>query len=153
MAMLIKNTRYHQININEENVNIGGVRGTWYHFRTLNESETVKNPLLASRLTEFLTSISQGSDWCIRSKHNVLREYIGTKFHIFVDDKGVPQLCLAAVDDAEKTFQCIKGKEQYKAIPGKYKKVLLNFIQQHKLTQSTALDNNMCEKPVLDFCK
>lgn len=149
---LLKNTRYHQININEENVNIDGVRGTWYNFRTLDESESVKKPLLASRLTEFLTSISQGSDWCIRSKHNVLREYIGTKFHIFVDDKGMPQLCLAAVDDTEKTFQCIKGKEQYNAIPKKFKKILLDFIQKHKLTESTAIDNGGCEKAVLDFC-
>ena len=149
---LLKNTKYHQINVVEENVNVNNIRGTWYNIKTLNESETTRNPLLASRINEFITSISQGSDWCIRNKHNLLREYIGTKFHIFVDEKGVPQLCLAAADDAEKVFQCVKGREQYKPLSDDLKKVLRDFIEKHKLRESFVNEKVGTNVPILEYC-
>ena len=150
---LIKKARYHQLNINEEAVNSGNVRGTWYNLRTLNDSETIRYPILANKLNEFIMSVSQGSDWCIRNKYNLLREYKGAKFHIFIDDKGIPQLCLVAADDAEKTFLYVRGKEQYKPLAKNYKKLLSEFIEKHNLRESEVVNNEGFSRPILDFCK
>ena len=139
---LLKKTKYHDINVQEENVKSGNVRGTWYHLRTLNQSETVRYPKLAQQLQEFIMSLSKGSDWCIRNKYRLASEYTGTKFHIFVDDKDLPQLCIAAADDAEKTFYTVCGKEQYKPIPKDFKQILQEFLQKNNLTNFKILEND-----------
>ena len=139
---LLKQPRYHNINVTEENVQSGNVRGTWYHLRTLNQSESVRFPKLAQQIQEFVMSISKGSNWCIRNKYRLESEYTGTKFHIFVDDKDMPQLCLAAADDAEKTFYTICGREQYKPIPSNFRQILQEFLQKNNLTDFKIIEND-----------
>lgn len=150
---LLKDTKYHKINVAEENVQTESVRGTWYTLRTLNKSESVKSPVLAQKIQDFIMSISTGSDWCIRNRYRLNSEYMGTKFHIFVDDKGIPQLCLTAVDDAGKVFSDVRGKEQYKTIPKEYKEVLNKFLEKHNLTDSLVLDNEGFTSRIIDLCK
>ena len=149
---LIKDQKYHGINIEEENVQIGAIRGSWYHFKTPNKSEAVRAPGVARKFNDFIMSISQGSDWCIRNKYSIEGNYTGTYFHIFIDDKSIPQLCLAGCDKEGKLYRYVRGREQYKPIPEDYKKVLMDFLEKRNAFDAEVLTNEDTTIPILKLC-
>ena len=149
---IIKDAKYHKIDLTEENVRIGAIRGSWYHFKTPTESEAVRAPGAARKINDFIMSISQGSDWCIRNRYSIESNYAGTYFHIFVDDKGIPQLCLAGCDKEGKLYRYVRGREQYKPIPEDYKKVLMDFLKKGKNYDAEVLTNENYTFPILNLC-
>ena len=107
-----------------------GIQGKWFTVNIPNACTANKNVGLFNEIKEFISVLSQGSNWCTRN-YKSIENFTGTIMHIFVDNKGVPQLCLTSFVGKDDAFKYVKGKDQYAPIPEKYLKILKSYIKKH----------------------
>jgi hypothetical protein len=138
------------LGIKTEEITVNGVRGKWFTLRVPNWAEADRNPARFNKIKEFISILSQGSNWCTKTPKTVGRDFSGCIFDIFVDAKGTPQLCLTRFDNSDR-FRYIRGNDQYKSIPNKFKAVLKSFLEKHNLNNAVICTETE-KKPVLSLC-
>jgi hypothetical protein len=121
---------YSSLNINIEQTPLG----KWYTVDVPNEIEAKRNALQFNKIKEFISALSQGTNWCTRSPATVGNDYNNCKFNIFIDVAGVPQVCMTSMGNNKNWFEFIRGKDQYAPIPDKFKEVIRAFLKEHKIT-------------------
>lgn len=117
--------------IKVDDVFVNGVRGKWYSLKVPNYAEASANISIFNKIKEFISVLSQGSNWCTRNPKSVSSDFMGMDFHIFVDHAGRPQLCIVGSDKNGGRFKYINGNDQYASIPDKYKEVLIKFLKDN----------------------
>lgn len=136
------------LNIQSEEVIENGIRGKWFNLKVPNWAEADRNPAKFNKVKELISILSQGSNWCTRTPKTVGNEFSGCTFDIFLDDKGVPQLCMTRLDNCKDWFRFIRGNDQYKPIPQKFKAVLQSFLKKQKL-EDAVVGTLTEQKPVM----
>lgn len=140
------------LNTTTEEVVTNNIRGKWFTVKVPNSAEAMKSPGLFNRIKEFVSALSQRSNWCTRTPSNVSKYFTGSDFHIFVDKKGIPQLCLVGTDKDGGIFKFACGNDQYAPIPYEYKEVLKSFILKNKLENAIVSIGNKIPEPLINFC-
>jgi len=135
------------LDVKTENVLIDDIRGKWFNIRVPNWAEADRNPAKFNKVKDFISILSQGSNWCTRTPKTVGKEFSGCTFDIFVDDKGIPQLCLTRLENSENWFRFIRGNDQYSPIPDKLKPVLKMFFEKRGL-EDAVVGSQTENKPV-----
>ena len=130
---------YSSLNINIEETPLGN----WYTVKVPNEIEAKRKALQFNKIKEFISALSQRTNWCTRSPATVGKDYNNCKFNIFIDNTGVPQVCMTSMGNNKNWFEFIRGKDQYASIPEKFKEVIRAFLKEHKITDGKVgnLDN------------
>lgn len=121
---------YSSLNINIEETPLG----KWYTVKVPNEIEAKRKALRFNKIKEFISALSQGTNWCTRSPATVGKDYANCNFNIFVDKAGVPQVCMTSMGNNKNWFEFIRGKNQYAPIPEKFKEVIKEFLKVHEIT-------------------
>ena len=132
---------------------VNGIRGKWYNLKLPDNAQASLQPGLFRKIKEFLSVLSQGSNWCIRSTKSINNDFIGNNFHIFIDNKGRPQLCIVGSDKYGGRFRYIKGNDQYAKIPDKYKEVLKSFLKENNFENAVVGETDASLISVSDLCK
>lgn len=122
---------YSSLNINIEETPLG----KWYSVKVPNEIEAKRKALKFNKIKEFISALSQGTNWCTRSPATVGKDYTNCNFHIFIDKSGVPQVCMTTMGNNNEWFEFIRGNNQYAPIPEKFKEVIRAFLKEHKITE------------------
>ena len=135
-----------------DNVN-EGIKGKWYSIQLPDYSVAHKKPGLFRKIKELITVLSQGSNWCTRNHKSISDIFLGNDFHIFIDNKGYPQLCIVGNDNYGGRFRYIKGNNQYKKIPEKYLPVLRDFLHKNNLEKSVVGEIDSELRPVINMFK
>ena len=120
-----------------EEVSENEVLGKWYIIDIPNEIEARRNSNIFRKIKDFIAILSQGSNWCTRSPHTVGDEFSNCTANIFVDNKGIPQVCMTTVGKNKNMFEYIRGNDQYAPIAEKYKAIIKLFMQKHELKNVT----------------
>ncbi len=136
-----------------QDVSINGIRGKWYSIKLPDYAEAAKEPGRYKKALELLSVLSQGSNWCTRNSKILVNDFAGNDFHIFVDSKGIPQLCLTGHNNHGGRFKYIKGNDQYAKIEDKYKEVLRDFINQNKFENALVGETDQTLVPIADIIK
>lgn len=121
---------YSSLNINIEETPLG----KWYTVKVPNEIEAKRKTLQFSKIKDFISALSQGTNWCTRTPATVGKDYANCNFNIFIDKSGVPQICMTSMGNNKDWFEFIRGKDQYAPIPEKFKGVIRAFLKEHKIT-------------------
>lgn len=134
-------------NVKTENVSENGITGKWYSVTVPETAEAKKSTGKFNKIRDYIAILSQGTNWCTRSPHTVGHEFSGSHFNIFIDNKGIPQLCLTRLGKSKNWFKYIRGNNQYLPIKEKFKCILKSFLKKHHIENATYgdLENN---KPV-----
>ena len=139
------------LNVKSEAVSENGIIGKWFSIKVPSEAEAKRSPGFFNRVKEFIAILSQRSNWCTRTPNTVGRNYPNCDFHIFVDQKGIPQLCLVGHDSAGGWFKDLKGGNQYAPINQKYKELLKTFLIRHNLQNADFGGIDTAKKNIMDF--
>lgn len=142
-----------KLNVKMSEVNENGIRGKWYSVKVPDFAQAERNPGLFSKIKEYISALSQGSNWCTRTPSTVGRDFTGSDFHIFIDDRGLPQLCLAGTDKNGGWFRFVRGNDQYAPIPQKYKNILKSFLEKNNLDDAQVGTRENNTKHILDLCE
>ena len=124
------------LNVKTDNVDIGGIKGKWYSVHVPGDADAASGLGFFNKIKEYVSILSQGSNWCLRTPKSVGKDFSNCDIHIFLDNKGKPQLCLTTASAGGKNFRFIRGNNQYAPIPDKYKPILQSFLEKHKRTGS-----------------
>ena len=143
----------NSVDIKTEEINENGVRGKWFSLKVPNWSEAEYKPGFFAKMKEFVSVLSQGSNWCTRSPNNVGRDFMGSDFHIFIDDKGIPQICMAGTDKDRGWFRYVRGNDQYAPLHKKYKNILKSFVERHNLDDAQVGTKEENTLHILDICE
>ena len=141
------------LNVKTEEVCENGVRGKWFSLRVPDWAEADRSPGLFNKIKDFVSVLSQGSNWCIRTPRTVGREFSGCDFHIFIDKNGLPQLCIAGTNEHGGWFRYVRGNDQYVPIKNEYKSVLKSYLERHNLDDAIVGRNESDAKHILDICE
>ena len=145
---------FHSIpDIKIDEVSENGIRGTWYSLKVPDYATAKRQPGIFNKIKEFISVLSQGSNWCIRNPKAVSNDFIGMDFHVFVDSRGYPQLCMAGSNKNGGWFKYIKGNDQYAKISDKYKEILKLFIEKNELNNAVVGETDASLIPILDILK
>ena len=136
-----------------DEISQNGIRGTWYSISIPDSASASRQPGTFKKIKEFISILSQDSNWCTRNTKAINNDFMGIDFHVFVDNKGYPQLCIAGSDKYGGRFKYIKGNDQYSPIQDKYKPLLKSFLELKKLDKAIVGETDVTMKPVLDICK
>jgi len=134
-----------------EEVNEFGIRGKWYTIKVPNEAEAKRNPGFYKKTQDFISVLSQKSNWCTRTPNTVGKTFSGNTFHIFVDNKGKPQLCLVGANKKRFRFAC--GNDQYAPIIDKYRPILKSFIERNNMSDASVGLTNAETVNITDLIK
>ena len=140
------------LNTTTTEIALNGIRGKWFSVRVPSTAKAQRSPGLLNKAKEFISALSQRSNWCTRTPNNVSRDFLDTDFHIFIDKYGIPQLCLAGTNKHGGIFKFACGNDQYAPIPDKYKDVLKSFILKNELNNATLCFGNATPVHLLDLC-
>jgi len=143
---------YSMGNVVVDDVYKNGIRGKWYSLKVPNHASSSQSGLL-KKVRDFISILSQDSNWCTRTPKAINENFLGMDFHIFVDSKGCPQLCIVGTDKYGGQFKYIKGNNQYAPIPDKFKAILKSFLEMKKLDKALVGETDSSLVPVLDICK
>ena len=106
-----------------EEVSESGILGKWYIIDVPDSSDAKSNLKNFQKVKNFIAILSQGSNWCTRSPYTVGREFKNCTFNIFIDNKGVPQICMTSMGKNKNWFEYIRGNNQYAKLPQKCKAI------------------------------
>ena len=120
-------------NVKTEEVSENGVLGKWYTINIPDANSAKKNLRLYQEIKNFIAILSQGSNWCIRSPYTVGREFNNCIINIFVDNKGIPQICMSSMGKNKKWFEYIRGNDQYAPIQNKFKQIIKSFLDRQNI--------------------
>ena len=134
-------------NVETQEVSENGVLGKWYRIKVPKTADAVKEVGKFNKIKNYIAILSQGSNWCTRSPHSIEKSFTGCTFNIFIDNKGIPQLCLTNPTNNSKLFRFIRGNDQYAPIQERFKKVLEAFFKKNKLEDAVYV-NGTDTKPV-----
>ena len=140
-------------NIIIDDISENGIRGKWYSVKIPNYSTESKQPSLVKKIKEFISVLSQGSNWCTRNTKAIDYNFMNMDLHIFVDSKGYPQICIIGSDKNGGNFKYIRGNNQYSPIENKYKEILKSFLISKKLDNAVVGETDKTQIPVLNLCK
>ena len=140
-----------KLNVKTEEITENNIRGKWFSLKIPNKAEAEHNPGLFNKVKEFISVLSQGTNWCTRNPKSVGNEFIGCDFHIFIDSKGHPQICMVGTDKSGGWFKFIRGNNQYAFLPNKYKEILKSFLERHKLNNALVGRSETKTVHILDF--
>ena len=121
------------INVITEDVNENGIIGKWYLIKVPEEEEAKKNLLKFNKIKNFIAILSQRSNWCTRNPQTVGREFANCTFNIFIDSKGVPQICMTSMGSSNSWFEYVRGNDQYAPIKDIYKSIIKSFLNRHEI--------------------
>lgn len=138
--------------VKTENVSENGICGKWYSIDVPFQIEAIRQPGLFARISNYVSVLCQGSDWCVRSPGTISHSYSGHTFNVFIDNKGSPQLCLVYPTKSKGRIEAVVGKQQYVPIPQQYKSILKSFLERHGL-QNSLTNEKFDNVPVIDLCK
>ena len=79
-------------------VSADGVSGIWYSVHVPDYGASVSQPGMFYKIKEFISVLSQRTNWCTRNPKAVSDQFMGKDFHIFIDKKGCPQICIVGYD-------------------------------------------------------
>lgn len=140
------------LNTKTEEVTLNGIRGKWFSIKVPSTAEAQRCPAILNKTKEFISTLSQRSNWCTRTPNKVSSNFLNTDFHIFIDKNGIPQLCLAGTDKHGGIFKFACGNDQYAPIPDKYKEILKLFLLKNKLKNAVLDFGNATPKSLIDLC-
>ena len=130
-----------------------GIRGKWFSIKVPNWADAICHPGRFKKINEFIAILSQGSNWCTRNHKAISKNFIGSDFHIFIDNKGKPQICMVGIDSNGGKYRYVKGNNQYAPFPQQYKPILKSFIEHHKLDNAIVGETDIDVKRILDICE
>ena len=116
-----------------EEISENGVLGKWYTINVPDTNNAKRNLKQFQEIKNFIAILSQGSNWCTRSPYTVGREYNNCLFNIFIDNKGVPQVCMSSMGKNKNWFEYIRGNNQYTPIQEKFKQIIKSFLDRHNI--------------------
>lgn len=134
-----------------DNVSINGIKGKWYSLKVPDNVTLSRHPGAFNKIKDFISVLSHGSNWCTRSPKAVDKSFTGMDLHVFIDNKGYPQLCLAGSDKYGGRFKYIKGNNQYAPIDSKFNDILKSFLKSKKLENAVYGETDNILKPILDI--
>lgn len=140
-------------NLITEDVSINGVRGRWYSLKLPDYAEAAKEPGTYKKILEFISILSQGSNWCTKNSKLLVNDFAGKDFHIFTDTKGIPQICMVGSNKHGGHFKYIKGNDQYAKLDEKYKDVLKDFLERRQLNNAVVGETDRTTIPIADLFK
>ena len=143
----------NSLNVKTEVIDENEVRGKWFSLKVPDWSEAEYCPGKFSKIKEFVSVLSQGSNWCTRTPSAVGRDFMGCDFHIFIDSKGYPQICMVGSDKAGGNYKFVRGNDQYTKIPEKFRKVLKSFLEKHNLDDAQVGTSDEKSIHILDLCE
>lgn len=141
------------LNVKTEEISENGVRGKWFSVKVPDWAEAERSPGLFNKIKDFISVLSQGSNWCTRTPRAVGRDFSGCDFHIFIDKNGIPQLCLAGTDKFGGWFRYVRGNDQYAPIKKEYKDILKSYLERHNLDDAIVGRSETDAKHILDICE
>lgn len=139
------------VNAKTEEIAENGIRGKWFSIKVPDSRDAEHSPGLFNRIKEFISVLSQGSNWCTRTPNAVSKNFMGCDFHIFIDRKGYPQLCLVGNDKNGGWFKYIRGNDQYAPIDKEYKSILKSYIERHNLNDAVVGRSETNTANILDL--
>lgn len=134
-----------------DNMTVNGVSGSWYSLHLPDYATSVRQPGIFNKIKDFISVLSQRSNWCTRNTKNLSNDFIGKDFHIFIDNKGIPQICIVGSDANGGRFKYICGNDQYAKIPDKYKGVLKEFLKLKQMDNAVVGETDAKIRPVIDI--
>lgn len=141
------------LNVKTEEICENGVRGKWFSLKVPDWAEAERRPGLFNKIKDFISVLSQGSNWCTRTPRAVGRDFSGCDFHIFIDKNGLPQLCLAGTNKFGGWFRYVRGNDQYAPIKKEYKGILKSYLERHNLDDAIVGRSETEAKHILDICE
>ena len=148
---------YQQFNslngLKTDTMSVNGVSGTWYSVKLPDNATAARQPGIFNKTKELISILSQRSNWCTRNTKALSSDFMGKDFHIFIDNKGYPQLCTVGSDKNGGMFKYIRGKDQYAKINDKYKGILNEFLKIKKLDNAVFGETDAELRPVMDILK
>ena len=133
-----------------EEISENGVLGKWYTVDVPDEIQARRNLFEFNNIKKFISVLSQGSNWCTRSPYIVGDEFSNCTVSIFVDNKGVPQICMTTMGKNKNLFEFIRGNEQYAPIPQRFKGIIKSYLERHEITDAT-VGRKGNEEPIKKF--
>ena len=141
------------LNVKTEEICENGLRGKWFSIKVPDWAEAERSPGLFNKIKDFISVLSQGSNWCTRTPHAVGRDFSGCDFHIFIDKNGLPQLCLAGTNKSGGWFRYVRGNNQYAPIQKEYKDILKSYLERHNLDDAIVGRSEADSIHILDICE
>lgn len=153
----LKKTYYEMVrefdkspNVKTEEISENGVLGKWYTIDIPDTNSAKRNIKHFQEIKKYVAVLSQGSNWCIRSPYTVGREFGNCIIHIFVDNKGTPQICMSTMGKNNKWFEYIRGNDQYAPIQEKFKNIIKTFLNRQNIKDGM-VGKIGAEEPIMSF--
>ena len=128
----------------KEEINVDGIRGTWYTVPQTDKS----SPDFEANVNKVKT-FSDGTNWCIKTYNAEPYTQKGA-MHFFVDENGLTQVCIR--EEAPGRVAEIQKRQQDATRPIPYIYVIKDFIDRYQLeTPAGYLDNALKAKPKFDL--
>ena len=143
--------QFHSLNgLRTDTMSIDGITGTWYSVKLPDNAAAARQPGIFNKAKELISILSQRSNWCTRNPKALSNDFMGKDFHIFIDNKGYPQICIVGNDKSGR-FKYICGNDQYAKISNKYKGVLKEFLKLNKFENAEYGETDANLKSVMEI--